>query len=158
MANHMRSWVKERAWRQRLAAWQKSGLTARDFCRKHSLSEPSFYAWRRVLTQRDQEAAGPVVSKSAASTSPRWRARTRSRAATRSRRTRSSRSSVPQAAFVPVAVCAERPFPHSSPLASNREGLGSGLEVIVAAGRTVRIARDFDAATLARLLAVLGAP
>src|SRR6516165_2679304 len=46
---------KERTWRQRVARWRHSGLTARDFCAREGLSEPSFYAWRRTLRERDQQ-------------------------------------------------------------------------------------------------------
>lgn len=47
--------AKERYWRRRLREWRRSGMTGRDFCAKHSLSEPSFYAWKREIAQRDQE-------------------------------------------------------------------------------------------------------
>lgn len=55
MAHH-RDAAKERSWRQRIHQWQRSGQTIRDFCAKHSLSEPKFYAWRRELARRDAEA------------------------------------------------------------------------------------------------------
>jgi transposase-like protein len=42
-----------------LRQWQGSGLSIRAFCRKHNLAEPSFYAWRRTLAERDP-AARPV--------------------------------------------------------------------------------------------------
>ena len=35
----------------------KSGRTVRDFCAEHGVSEPSFYAWRRTIVARDQQAA-----------------------------------------------------------------------------------------------------
>ncbi len=44
---------KECHWRQRLREWRQSGLSVREFCRVHGLSEPSFYAWRRELTRRN---------------------------------------------------------------------------------------------------------
>jgi hypothetical protein len=47
---------KEQLWRRMLRQWRSSGLTVRAFCRMHSLSEPSFYSWRRVLAQRDAPA------------------------------------------------------------------------------------------------------
>lgn len=47
---------KERFWRQQVRQWRRSGLTIRVFCQQHGLSEPSFYAWRLTLAQRDQEA------------------------------------------------------------------------------------------------------
>jgi hypothetical protein len=49
--------VKERHWRRLLAQWRRSGMTGRDFCAKHALAEPSFYAWKREIAQRDRERA-----------------------------------------------------------------------------------------------------
>jgi hypothetical protein len=46
---------KERFWRRMLRQWQRSGLSARAFCRQQGLSESNFYAWRRTLAQRDTE-------------------------------------------------------------------------------------------------------
>jgi transposase-like protein len=43
-------------WRRMVAGWRRSQLTVRDFCREHQLSEPSFYSWRRTLSER---AAAP---------------------------------------------------------------------------------------------------
>jgi hypothetical protein len=34
---------------------QRSGLSVRAFCRQHNLSQPSFYAWRRTIAQRDAQ-------------------------------------------------------------------------------------------------------
>ncbi len=48
---------KERFWRGMMQHWRRSGLSVRDFCAEHGLAEPSFYAWRRTLTRRDQQAA-----------------------------------------------------------------------------------------------------
>lgn len=47
---------KEQQWRQWIQRWQKSGLSVRAFCDRHDLAQPSFYAWRRVLQQRDATA------------------------------------------------------------------------------------------------------
>ena len=61
MANHQRDPRKERFWRRMLRQWRRSGLTIREFCSQHQLSEPSFYAWRSAIAQRDQErAASPA--------------------------------------------------------------------------------------------------
>jgi hypothetical protein len=49
--------TKERYWRRMLRLWQRSGQSGRDFCATHGLNEPSFYAWRREIARRDQEAA-----------------------------------------------------------------------------------------------------
>lgn len=43
---------KETLWLERVRLWQQSQLSVRAFCVRRRLSEPSFYAWRRVLRQR----------------------------------------------------------------------------------------------------------
>jgi hypothetical protein len=48
---------KEKFWRCMLQRWRRSGLGVRAFCAQHGLSEPSFYAWRRIVAERDQESA-----------------------------------------------------------------------------------------------------
>jgi hypothetical protein len=48
---------KERFWRRTLRQWRRSRLTVRAFCAEHGLAEPSFYAWRQIVAERDQEAA-----------------------------------------------------------------------------------------------------
>ena len=44
-----RIWV---FWRRVLQQFQHSGQGVRAFCEAHALSEPSFYAWRRILQER----------------------------------------------------------------------------------------------------------
>ncbi len=44
---------KELYWRNLLDKHAESGLSIRQFCAGQSLSEPSFYAWRRKLNKRD---------------------------------------------------------------------------------------------------------
>lgn len=57
MANHMRNLERETHWRGILARFSRSGMSVREFCRRETLSEPSFYAWRRTLQHRDAEPA-----------------------------------------------------------------------------------------------------
>jgi hypothetical protein len=51
---------KERQWRQIIREWRQSGLSVRVFCARRGLAQPSFYAWRRELVQRDAEQAAFV--------------------------------------------------------------------------------------------------
>jgi transposase-like protein len=44
--------AKELLWREHLAAWRRSGQSVRDYCVAKGLSQPSFYAWRRTLSER----------------------------------------------------------------------------------------------------------
>ena len=100
---------KEQFWRRMVRLWQQSGLSVRVFCDDHGLSQPSFYAWRRTLQQRDQQAP----------------------------------------AFLPVRV-----IPDNTPAPPAPSGV-SGLELILAHGRVLRIGPAFDDSTLQRLLALL---
>ncbi len=47
---------KEQQWRRWIHQWQLSGLSVRAFCARHHLAQPSFYAWRREIQQRDAVA------------------------------------------------------------------------------------------------------
>ena len=42
-------------WSERIAAQQRSGVSVKQFCKEHGLTEYSFYAWRKRLQQ-----TGPV--------------------------------------------------------------------------------------------------
>jgi hypothetical protein len=53
MSGAMRSGDRERAWRDVLRRQARSRLSVAEFCRREGLSQPSFYAWRRTITQRD---------------------------------------------------------------------------------------------------------
>jgi uncharacterized protein (DUF2126 family) len=70
---------KEVFWRGVLARFAKSGLSIRAFCRRERFAEPTFYAWRRVVAERDAE--------------PRHAQRPRTKCQTASQ------------AFVPLVVC-----------------------------------------------------
>ena len=55
MAKWKRDAKREAFWRAALAHQREGGLGVRAFCRREKLSEPSFYAWRRILLQRDAQ-------------------------------------------------------------------------------------------------------
>ncbi len=44
---------KVQFWRSLLRQQPGSGMTVKEFCRKHGVSVPSFYAWRRKIAQHD---------------------------------------------------------------------------------------------------------
>ncbi len=44
---------KEQFWRLVLEEQTSSGLSIRAFCKQEGLSEPSFYSWRRTISERD---------------------------------------------------------------------------------------------------------
>src|SRR2546427_656930 len=111
---------KERLWRRRLRQWRRSGLTVRDFCAAEDVSEPSFYAWRRTIGERDRQAvrsvdaAGALAGKGSGSARP-----------------VNGRAPV----FVPLRVL---------PTAAAAEVM---FEVVLGRGRVVRVPAGFDAAT-----------
>ena len=49
--------AKEQFWRGLIAGFDPQRSTVRQWCADHGVSEPSFYAWRRALEQRDRAAA-----------------------------------------------------------------------------------------------------
>lgn len=53
MANTKRDATKEAFWRDAIQRQAQSGLSVREFCRRHRLSEPSFYERRRTYQERD---------------------------------------------------------------------------------------------------------
>jgi transposase len=56
MANKRRDLAKERGWRDTLKRQAASGLSVRGFCRREKLAGSGFYAWRRIVAERDAEA------------------------------------------------------------------------------------------------------
>jgi hypothetical protein len=62
--------AKEEYWRRLLRQWRQSGLTPREFCVEERITEPSFYAWRREIARRDQQAAKRRKRQSPSNTTP----------------------------------------------------------------------------------------
>jgi hypothetical protein len=119
---------KEWYWRRVLRQWRRSGQSVRWYCLEHGLSEPSFYAWRRTIEERNQQLARR--------TQLRGRRRAKARVEDRDDQ-RGPREALP--AFVPVTM--------TPPLTS--------LEVVFGEGYVIRVAAGFDTDTLRQLLAVL---
>jgi transposase len=121
MAGTRKRWprdaAKERFWRTTVERWQRAGISIRAFCRRESLSEPSFYAWRRELRRRDEEKISVKARPGFMPVQCR-------------------------PAFVPVRVAAQAPF----------------LEIVLAAGRVLRVPPGFDRQTLREVVAALEAP
>jgi hypothetical protein len=62
MARCNRDLDKEQFWRGVLRRWEGSKLTVSRFCAGHGVSVPSFYAWRRIIAERDREPRAPSHS------------------------------------------------------------------------------------------------
>jgi len=54
MGSRGRDRAKEAFWRRVIREQPKSGLSVRAWCVRHSVTEPSFYGWRRQLARRDE--------------------------------------------------------------------------------------------------------
>lgn len=59
MAKSYRDPEKEHRWRATVCAWRASGLTVREYCRRHRVAESSFHFWRRELRERDVAFSPP---------------------------------------------------------------------------------------------------
>ena len=118
---------KEWYWRRVLRQWRRSGQTVRSYCREHGLAEPSFYAWRRIIQERDRQAASKSQRGRRQSSTPVESAASH----------RCQGDGLPD--FVPVTIAAPAP----------------SLEIVLGDGRVVRVPAGLDAATLRQLLVVL---
>ncbi len=47
-------------WQMVLETFKSSGLSVRQFCKQEGLSEPSFYSWRKRLSEHEPSAAQKV--------------------------------------------------------------------------------------------------
>jgi len=50
---------KARYWQQRLGEAARSGISIREYCRRHRLKESQFYWWQRRLHLSRREGVGP---------------------------------------------------------------------------------------------------
>jgi hypothetical protein len=57
MAKQQRDLANEAHWRDVFQQFATSGLSVRGFCRRESLSESNFYAWRRTLAELENHHA-----------------------------------------------------------------------------------------------------
>ena len=113
-------------WRRRIDRWERSGLSAREFCRRAGVSQWSFYHWRRAL---DGNGRAHVAASSG-----------QGRQA-KARRPRPMASTSP---FVPIQV-----VPQAA------EIRGGVLEVLLRGGHVLRVAGPCDPAALGALARAL---
>ena len=133
--------VKERFWRDMLARFEADGCTAREFCRRHRLTESAFQFWRRELARRDaQDAANSPNAHRPASADAQ-----ESRALPNFNSSANDKASIPL--FQAVVI---RP-------AKRRDGDASRtpIDLRLRGGHVLRIRAGFDAGTLRQLLQML---
>ena len=119
--------AKERDWRRIVREWRRSGLSVREFCDWQEVAEPSFYAWRRELARRDEEAAPAACS-------------SRAKSARRDTGKGSSRAAAP--AFVPVRVVANAASEPSRGEGGIEVHLLTGVRLLVPPGCDRELLRD----------------
>jgi hypothetical protein len=140
--------AKERHWREVLRRFAASDLGTRRFCAQERVSEHQFHWWRRRLRQSVQRPLHPVASPSRGATSPSRDFAPRRRLGAAKRRSRlvavnslsNASNDAPASPFWSV----------SAPLT-----LSAPLEIVHPRGHVIRVPAQFDAAALARILAML---
>ena len=132
-----RSARKERFWRRMLRRQEKSGLSVRQFCLDHQLSEPSFYGWKRTIADRGLRGQGSVAGEAQTSARPKRAAK---RKRERSNRPLTQKQADGASLFVPLTLCA---------------AASSVIEVVHPRGHLVRVPVVFDAHGLRQLLDIL---
>ena len=144
---HLRDPKLERFWRTTLTKWITSGLNIRDFCRRHTIPEASFYHWRREIAARDQgltsrtiRQAQPSKSTAAARRSSTPTTSTRRRGRPAPRRGSKSTKPIPQPTFVALRVLPDTP-----------------LELVLRTGHVLRVPPGIDANHLRAVVAALEA-
>jgi hypothetical protein len=55
MPRQQRDLKREQTWRRHMERQRASGLTVRDYCCGHDLTESAFFFWRSVVAERDCE-------------------------------------------------------------------------------------------------------
>ena len=133
--------MTERAeyWATRVAAWERSGLTQAEYCRRRRIKAGSFAWWKRQLlgpargrptrlADRPKQSARASKQRGRLTKSPE-RAK---------RRARSAKWSAP---FVELPLASAFPAPT--------------YELVLVGGRTIRIPSQFDPETLSRLISVV---
>lgn len=115
----------EQQWRERVEAWRGSGLTQRAFCQAHGVSPSSFSHWKHKLSQRDEERAQALT------------------------RVGGSAESATAVSWTEVRWPAEAA--QGVPVAQ----AGSGFEIVLPRGWSVRLGSRFEVEPLRRLLSVL---
>jgi Transposase len=147
---------KEQFWRRLLRLQRSSGLTIRDFCAEHDVSEPSFFAWRRTIAERNRQRrrrARPktVGGKGEADTNSNAGAGNGITGGDAPAKARAQLAKkVDHPLFVPLRVVS------TLPRFSGEQGSPSmAFEIVLTSGHIVRVPANFEASNLRQLFAVL---
>jgi transposase-like protein len=65
MTNQERQAERRKFWIELIARHKRSGKTVEAFCQENGVNEPSFYAWRKRLTEKGEPIGFALVETSA---------------------------------------------------------------------------------------------
>ena len=176
--------TKQRRWLELLQAWQRSGLSVRQFCTRRRLSQCGFYFWRRSLRQRGllnpPSATSPANPTSATRLLPERNTPARTSASlplpkAASPHATSSRAAAPRPTLSHAnSSCVASPgvtsqvsatsaksaaaMPAFVPLVLSQSPLAATFELVLTNGRVLRIPPGFDPQSLAQLITLLERP
>src|SRR3954454_1482720 len=122
--------VWERRWSERIEAWRESGKRQQEFCQAHGFSVSSFSHWKAELIRRDQLRASAGAGKTAA-------------------RIDSAEGNSESLRWTEVR------WPAAGSAVAGAVQDGSGFEVVLPRGWSVRLGPGFETESLRRLLSVL---
>lgn len=124
--------LKEGYWRKHIAAWKRTGMSKRGYCKANNLSESSFNAWCREIALREREYA-PTTNAAellAAKENP----------------------------FVPIRLVPDKPTEEpqpvnpAEPLTASSDGL---VEISVPGGAVLKVRADCGVEFVAQLFSAL---
>jgi transposase-like protein len=133
---------RESFWRKKLEEWQVSGLSVREFAKKHGLSEPRFYRWRREIWNLDIARGASGNTNSGPGTSGQQRTMN-------SVRRLAAREESSQPGFVPLSPAAENSAPPENTVEKQ------GLELHISRGSFIKVFHDSDFSLVSKLLTAL---
>jgi hypothetical protein len=136
----MTSEQREQYWRVIQEKWTKSGQTQKEFCRRHSLSLPSFRWWRSELKRRGdkRDRLSGTLDKS----------KDNSRLK-KQRFNPAMSSNANEPSFVPVEIVGTNHF-----LLCSSESEHT-YEILLRGGRRIRLGRHFESESLKALIATV---
>jgi hypothetical protein len=124
-------------WTRLLSAWEKSGLTQAEFCRRRGVKAVTFAWWKRRLRGVAE------------------RAHPRSNHSTATGRRREGTFTEVMWPDRMLAGGAHRVFAGGAPIVARPESSSSGYEIVLADNLVIRLPGDFDPEKVAQLLGLV---
>ena len=142
---------KEKFWREKVKSWRTSGLSIRAFCRRHNISETSFYAWRRELRIRDRETDTNSVQPASDSLPPKVKDSRGRLIAVKFREQVHHESTESNSPFVPLKLVSATQKQSKDEVAVPE----SNIEIVSPNGFTIRISKTTDLNLLSQVVHTL---